>query len=75
MEIAMTAKSFDVLSHAQRHVIELGYSKFHEYSESGDYGPRSREYWAKPSSPVNEHGIPMERVAISYVMGQWRVMS
>lgn len=42
---------------ARAFVASHGFTVFHEYSESGDAGPKSREYWITPDQrryPGNE---------------------
>lgn len=58
---------------AQKFVKAAGFTEFHAYSESGDHGYKSREYWKKPGCEVNQYGCPMGMACISKVGRQWAI--
>lgn len=68
---------FDMtLAEARAFVASYGFTKFHEYSESGDNGPRSREYYITPDErryPPNEYCPEgnLMRADVSKVSGKW----
>lgn len=58
-------------SQARAAVKSQGFTILHEVSSCGDYAYGSREYYAKPNSPVNPHGRPMQMATISKLSSGW----
>lgn len=56
---------------ARAHVKAAGYTVLDSISASGDHGYGSREYYAKPDAPKNQHGATMGCVAISKMGREW----
>lgn len=58
---------------ARNYLHKNGYTQFEEYSESGDFGPGSREYWSVPGCERNEFGVALKCADLSQISarGWW----
>lgn len=55
-------------------VARMGFTDHVSTSESGDWGPGSREYYAKPGAEKNEHGMPLRVKTVSMMgINRWLV--
>lgn len=56
---------------AVRRLFNAGFTEHVDTSESGDFGPGSREYYARPDTPLNDHGWPIETANVSRITSGW----
>lgn len=56
---------------ATKAILAAGFTEHVETSESGDWGPGSREYYCKPGAERNRYGYPLIAASVSKLDDRW----